>query len=102
MILKLDLDPGQPVYTLGHLIMLLERAGYRVLWLRQEWSRSRKGQHIMLQLTPNPTDAMEVVALQAVLGSDRYREAANVLRARMLPRVSPFWRRRFNVLYDPA
>jgi hypothetical protein len=67
----------------------------------QQRSPGGKGWHIEVQLTPNPRTAMEVTALQAVLGSDSYREACNINRARMVDgkRVPPWWRKRFNVLY---
>jgi hypothetical protein len=47
---------------------------------------------------------MEMVALQAILGSDRYREACNVQRVRtirtMTPDMRAFWEPRWNVFYD--
>lgn len=102
--LKIDVDPGDPVYTLDHLVGLLRRAGKRLVWLRQERSRSGKGWHLTLKITPPCHSPMEVIALQAVCGSDRYREANNVLRARHVQdgTVSRYWRTRFNVFYDPT
>ncbi len=50
-------------------------------------------------LVADPETDMEMVALQAICGSDPYREASNVLRVRQLDKVPEFWRRRWNVLY---
>lgn len=98
--LKVDIDPGQELLSLEHLAKLLRRSGKRILWMRQERSGSGKGWHLTIRVSPPCSSAMEVVALQAVLGSDRYREACNVLRVRNLGRVSRYWRERWNVFYD--
>lgn len=100
-ILKLDYDAGDRVPSVGEICWLLARAGKRAVWLRQRRSKSGKGWHVTLQLSPRPRTCMEVVALQAVLGSDVRREACNVNRARMVDsrRVPAFWRKRWNVLY---
>lgn len=99
-LVKVDIDPGEPVYSLQHMCQLLARGGRRLLWMRQERSASGKGWHLTLRLTPPCSGPMEVVAWQAILGSDRYREACNVLRVRALKYVSRYWRERWNVLYD--
>lgn len=80
---------------------LLRRAGYRVAWMMQTRSPGWKGWHLEIQVKPNPTNPLEVVALQVVCGSDVSREACNINRARMVlaGRVSPWWRERWNVLY---
>lgn len=102
-VLKIDLDPGDPVYALDHVVGLLQRANKRAVWLMQERSRSGKGWHLWLKVRPACADLMEVVALQAILGSDRYREANNVCRVRTLAKLPrsrrAFWRDRLNVLY---
>ena len=46
-----------------------------------DWFLTRKGSHVIIRVTANLTDA-EIVAAQAVLGSDRFREAANLTRVR--------------------
>lgn len=105
-VLRIDLDPGQEVYTIDHLCALLRRAGRRIRWLSQTRSGSGKGWHIEIAITPGCASPIEVVALQAICGSDRYREACNVLRVRTLERLGPklrrYWGRRWNVLYDPV
>lgn len=61
--------------------------------------RTRHGYHVVI-LVPRRVAAVSVVALQAILGSDPKRESFNLVRARNLRAVSPFWRReRWNVLY---
>lgn len=98
-LIKLDIDAGQKRPTLGDIMVKLSRSGYTVVWMAEKCSPSGKGWHIMLKLTPTPQTAEEVVAIQAMLGSDSMREACNLHRARMLPYVSAYWRDRWNVLY---
>lgn len=99
MRLRCDYDEGVCPPTDGRVYRLLKRAGYGVE--RTEWYRSPsgKGWHLVVDTDPLPGSEMEVVALQAVLGSDPLREACNVMRARNVGRVGPFWRTRWNVLY---
>lgn len=87
---------------MGTIAGLLRRAGYRPLWLRQERSGSGKGWHLIVETKPEIKTPMEVVALQAILGSDPWREACNVQRVRNLDRVPRAWRERdrWNVLYE--
>lgn len=80
---------------------LLARAGYLLVKRTVLASRSRKGRHVYLVIEPPCANAVEMVALQAVLGSDPYREACNTARARILDQVPEFWRHRWNVFYDP-
>lgn len=102
--LKIDVDPGQPLYDVEHMRRLLDRAGYRMLSRVKERSGSGKGWHVRVFIDPVPSSFMEVVALQAVLGSDRYREACNVQRVRTLAELTPehkeYWSKRWNVFYD--
>lgn len=102
MILRLDIDAGRPLMTVHHMGWLLRRAGYRLRWLSQTRSPSGKGWHLEAQVSPTPRRAVEVVALQALLGSDPAREACNLQRARLVDagRVPIFWRKRWNVLYS--
>lgn len=97
---KVDVDPGDKPYGLRHVRTLLARAGYALVSRSKVRSGSGKGWHVYLTIEPPASSPMELIALQAVLGSDRYREACNIARARVLPKVDPFWRERFNVLYD--
>lgn len=99
MLLKLDIDAGVKPLTVPQLVTRLARAGKTVIWLSQRRSPGGKGWHIVLEVSPAPRSAMEVVALQAVLGSDVWREACNVKRARALWKAPKFMRDRWNVLY---
>lgn len=98
------MDPGQEVYSRRHMERLLARAGYTLVrrWMKR--SPSGKGWHVYVQLDRGVDQWMEMVALQAILGSDRYREACNVQRVRtirtMAPDMRAFWEPRWNVFYD--
>lgn len=100
----MDVDPGQPLYSVEHMAKLLLRAGQRMVRREKRRSGSGKGWHVLVFIEPGSNSLMEHVALQAILGSDRYREACNVLRvnalSRMAAREYEFWSQRFNVLYD--
>lgn len=98
-VLKLDYDRHADVPRLTRVCGLLRRAGYRPVWWHETISPSGRGRHVTIRLSPCPSCPMEVVALQAVLGSDPFREACNTMRVRALPRISRFWRQRWNVLY---
>lgn len=100
-VLKLDVDEYIRPLSMGALCRRLRRAGYSPQWMMQRRSTSGRGWHIILAVHPQPLIAEEVTALQAVLGSDLQREACNLRRARLLrnPKVSPYWRERWNVLY---
>ena len=99
-LLKLDIDAGMKRPRLYDIMRRLHRAGgYRIRYMMEKRSRSGKGWHIVLKVSPIPKSAAEVVALQVILGSDPDREACNLWRAKMLPKVSPWWRKRWNVLY---
>lgn len=99
--LRCDYDGKRPP-PLVRVCWLLARAGYRVQSLSERRSPGGQGWHVEVALTPAPRTCVEVVALQAVLGSDPAREACNVTRARMVDtkQVSRFWARRWNVLYQ--
>lgn len=100
-ILKLDIDRRRELPSLAQLCALLRRSGHRPRWLRYSRSSSGEGWHLRLAVSPTCTLA-ETIALQAILGSDVYREANNLMRARQVDRVPKFWRRSacVNVLYD--
>jgi hypothetical protein len=98
-VLKLDYDRHDAVPTLTRACALLRRAGYRCVWWAESISPSGRGRHVTVKLRPRPTAPMEIVALQAVLGSDPFREACNTMRVRALPEISSFWQRRWNVFY---
>lgn len=96
--IKLDIDGGK-LPDLWTLWRRCQRAGVKINWLSQVRSPSGKGWHLVLDVSPRPASAMEVVALQAVLGGDLWREAMQVCRARAFPRVPRFMQDAWNVLY---
>jgi hypothetical protein len=100
--LKVDLDRKRKAPSAYRMRRLLKRAGYRVLKVRLDRSPSGRGWHWQIQVSPCPRSCMEVVALQAVLGSDPGRESVNIQRAARVDHdeVTAFWRRRWNVLYS--
>lgn len=102
MILRLDIDAGRSPVTIGRLGWLLGRAGFVPVWLSQTRSPSGTGWHVELQVSPEPRTRAEVVALQAILGSDRAREACNLHRAYMVEsgKVTGYFAERWNVLYE--
>jgi hypothetical protein len=60
--------------------------------------RTRRGWHVIIKLREKLKPA-ETVALQACMGSDGRREALNLMRARC-HRVTPYWGRRWNILFS--
>lgn len=99
--LLLDYDEGMKLPTIAHLKWLAARAGVKIVKNGFKISPSGKGYHCFVIVDPAPRTCMEVVALQAVFGSDPKREACNVNRARMVDtkQVTPYWAQRWNVLY---
>lgn len=105
---KLDIDNegGQPLergdrLSLDRIQLLLRRAGYRVVEHEVRRSPSGTGWHVVLTVRPRPKTPCEVVALQAICGSDPYREAMQMSRARWFG-IMPRWTRdSWNVLYLP-
>jgi hypothetical protein len=97
-VLKLDYDaPRKPPRK--SMMQKLGRAGYSVEWCEARRSPSGKGWHVLIAVSPRPRTAMEVVALQAMLGSDPWREAMQIARARAFPKCPRFMRDAWNVLY---
>ena len=101
--LRVDVD-GQEGLTLAEILTRLTRAGHRVIRMAERRSPSGKGKHLWLWLSPKPKSAVEVVALQLLVGSDPHREAFYLPRARAVDggKVSKFWKDRWNVLYRSA
>lgn len=97
--LKLDFDRHEP--SLSRLAQLLARAGYVWTDLKLLRSPSGKGWHVIADLEPRPTTPMEVVALQAICGSDPWREAMQMYRARAFRKCPKWMRDAWNVLYQP-
>lgn len=96
--LKLDVDRKRRPSRV-RLRRLLVRAGYKVLSLGIRQSPSGRGWHVRIRVSPHPRTPLEVIALQAILGSDPKREAMNLVRARVFWRTPAFARSWFNVLY---
>lgn len=96
--LKLDYDNCEPMPE-WQMRSLLERAGYELVRMTCRVSPGGRGFHCKLEIMPPPESAAVTVALQAILGSDKYREAYNLGRIRHLSRVNEWWRNRWNVLY---
>lgn len=103
-VLKVDIDPGGRIYSMRHMDGLMARAGYKIKSLSRQRSQSGKGWHLWITLDREVSHPMELVALQAIMGSDRYREACNAQRVRTIatmPRkLRDFWESRWNVFYE--
>lgn len=97
--LKLDLDTArlarEPFERMDFLMRLL-RLHPIVTCIR----RTRHGWHVMLTVRET-LEPLEVVAIQAIAGSDWRRESFNTMRVRAWPKLSRFWRARWNTLYEP-
>lgn len=94
----LDFD-FRRVPRLGPMWAVCRIVGLRPRSIRTD--RTRRGWHVIVELNER-LQAAELVALQAVLGSDNRRECLNLMRVigmRKHP-VSPFWRRRWNLLFE--
>ncbi len=99
--LKLDFDTEEEP-SLSLIFLKLRRAGYAVRELVQRRSPSKRGWHVLVNVEPQPRTAMEVVALQAICGSDPWREAMQVQRAHAMAKRSlpAHMRDAWNVLYQ--
>lgn len=97
-VVKLDFDVAKEP-DMEPIWQLLRRAGYTAVDVLVKRSPSKRGWHMLLVLDPRPRTAMEVVAIQAVLGSDPQREAMQLARARAFPKCPAFMRDAWNVLY---
>jgi acetolactate synthase regulatory subunit len=97
--IKLDIDARKP--DLDTIRRRIDRAGYFILQASVQQSPSGKGWHVEMDVTPRPKHPMEVVALQAICGSDPYREAMQMHRARGFSHAPVWMREMWNVLYQP-
>lgn len=95
--IKLDIDGTLP--PLLTIIQMVRRAGYEPLAMNARRSPSGKGWHVVFHVTPRPRSPYEVIALQAILGGDLYREAIQMNRARSFFKVPRWMRDMWNVLY---
>ena len=62
------------------------------------FKRTRRGWHIIIVLSET-LSPIELIAFQAIAGSDRMREALNFMRCRCSG-VADFWQKRSNILYE--
>lgn len=99
--IKLDIDNRKRLPSRRKMVAKLRWAGYTMSDFTARRSPSGTGWHVMMRIEPEPTTAVEVVALQALLGSDPFREASNLNRARHVDAgtVTGYWRKRWNTLY---
>ena len=98
--MKLDIDKGMHRPKLHEIMRRLRRSGYKPVWMMETASPGGKGFHVVLALEPEPKTPQEVVAIQAILGSDPDREACNLRRAKIVHRASKYWRERWNGQYQ--
>lgn len=101
----LDFDfprPDRRSPSLRPIFTVLRMVGLRPSRQTIALERTRHGWHVIIQLSERLKPA-EIVALQACLGSDRRREALNLMRALALRKrcngVTPYWRKRWNILF---
>lgn len=96
--LLLDFDMATPVPSLIPFLARLRVIGLRAGWC--SYRRTRKGWHVAIGIDVALTPS-EQVACQFALGSDPQRETMNTRRALCLRlnKVSPFWRKRWNILF---
>lgn len=96
--LLLDYDMARPVPRLAPLLSRLRVIGLRARWF--SYRRTKHGWHVEIGIDSALTPS-ELVAAQAVLGSDLRRETMNLRRAISLRvhKHSRFWRARWNILF---
>lgn len=97
--LYLDMDqPASP--RLAPIFAICRIVGVRPMWI--EYRRTQNGWHVVLVLRDR-LERAEIVALQALCGSDKRRETLNLMRVlaiRRTPITDPFWQQRWNLLYS--
>lgn len=99
-VLLLDVDALDKLVGVKAITNRLERAGYTIRDWKEKPSPSGRGIHVRILTHEEMRSPLEVVALQAICGSDPVREAFNVRRVRSLTRVPRWWSERWNVLYQ--
>lgn len=102
-VLKLDIDRSRrmPAWQLERLAAIVH---LEIVDVKDERSPGGKGWHSWITVRSlddarwRPT---EIVALQLLFGSDVWREAYTLHRARLVEarQVAPYWRTRWNVFY---
>jgi hypothetical protein len=102
--LKLDIDRARrtPRWKLDRLAAIVH---LEIVHVVDERSPGGKGWHSWVTVRSLDEKAgwrpTEIVALQLLFGSDPWREAYTLHRARLVEAkaVAPYWRTRFNVFY---
>jgi|ERR1700674_2346138 len=96
--LLLDFDMACPVPRLVPFLARLRIIGLRARWV--SYRRTAHGWHVEIGINASLTPS-ELVAAQAVLGSDLRRETMNLRRAISLRvhKHSRFWRKRWNIFF---
>lgn len=100
-VLKIDID-GRRRLPLVELIERARRAFVTIVTVVEQRSPSGRGWHQWITIDPPAASAVEVAALQLLFGSDPYREAYVLHRARRVDagELPPFFAARFNVFYS--
>lgn len=100
MRIRCDYDGMIPSDFAFRLKMVSDTLGLRYKWARID--RTRHGYHMEVEFrSRTKISPVDLVLVQALLGSDWKRECFNARRARSLSRQPAMWRRapRWNVLY---
>lgn len=95
--IKLDIDRavlGRQVFRRWGFVQHLMSLHCRAMYV----ARTKNGWHVAIQVSETLSPA-QVVAVQAICGSDWRREAFCLNKTRKLHRCPRFWRDRWNVLY---
>lgn len=96
-LLYLDIDGKLPNGIHTRIVRSCEMMGWRLTAVR--YDKTRRGWHVVVAVR-RKLSALTIVAMQAILGSDRNRELFNLSRARKLRNVPREWRNQWNVLYE--
>lgn len=99
-VIKLDFDTSRRP-TVARMIDRLTRARLHLDWVVLARSPSGRGWHAWVGVFPPPKNAVQTVALQAILGSDPRREAYNFNRAFMVDagQVPDWYQGQWNIFY---
>lgn len=95
-LLYLDFDGPLPKGLLNWITTCAKLWGWPLEAVR--YDKTRRGWHVVVGIKKRLHPAF-IVAAQAILGSDPKREAFTLMRVQELGWMTPFWRRRWNVLY---
>lgn len=95
--LLLDFDGRLPARMLERIWHVSRTAGLTIEWIR--FDRTQHGFHVVVQIQQR-LEPWQVLALQAICGSDYRREALNWFRLSNMPANSDWHRRNWNILYE--